>query len=109
MQFSALKIRARHHLILPSIGAYKSEQDSYELATSLLYSLPCVVIVFALFDQILIIIYMLKVHPWRGIVLSVGTKDEENRQTGNFEESVQLTELNAAFSEENMESGNDLK
>ena len=63
-----MNIRARHHLILPAIGVHEREQYSYELATSLLYILPCVVIFSAILDQIFITIYMNWVHPWRGIV-----------------------------------------
>ena len=63
-----MNIRARHHLILPAIGVHEREQYSYELATSLLYILPCVVIFSAILDQIFITIYMNWVHPLRGIV-----------------------------------------
>ena len=63
-----MNIRARHHLIKPAIGVHQREQESYDLVTSLLYAMPCVVIFSAILDQIIITVYMNWVHPWRGIV-----------------------------------------
>ena len=63
-----MKIRARHHLIQPAIGVHQREQESYDLATSLLCATPCVVILSAILDQLLVTVYMNWFHPWRAIV-----------------------------------------
>ena len=63
-----MKVRARHHLIQPAIGVHQREQESYDLVTSLLYSLPFALIVAAALDQCLVTLYMKSVHPWKAIV-----------------------------------------
>ena len=103
-----MKIRERHHLIKPAIGVHPREQESYDLATSLLYATPCVVITSAILDQLLMTIYMNWIHPWRGIVenkLDRITDQEEPNYQGDLQNAIQdtipLLTLNLAQGESN--------
>ena len=87
-----MNIRERHHLIKPAIGVHPREQESYDLATSLLYATPCVVIISAVLDQILITIYMNWIHPWRGIVenkMDPIADQAEPNDPGNLQNAIQ--------------------
>ena len=103
-----MNIRERHHLIKPAIGVHPREQESYDLATSLLCAAPCVVIISAILDQLLITIYMNWIHPWRGIVENKTdpmADQAEPNDPGNLQNAIQdmipLLKLNLAQSESN--------
>ena len=108
---SAIKIRARHHLILPAIGAHPREQQSYDLATALLYATPCAVFTSAILDQILITVYMNWVHPWRGIVQNHPKEGTENKNDQlnlehAMEDMIPLVTLNIIQDGANREDDN---
>ena len=93
-----MKIQERHNLIRPAIGVHPREQESYDLATSLLHALPSVVVVSAIFDQLLVVVYMKWFHPWKDILNnSTGKMNEENKQlniAAAMQETLPLTTMN---------------
>ena len=105
---AATKIRARHHLILPAIGVHPREQQSYGIATFLLHATPCMVIGWAILDQVLITVYMNWVHPWKGIVQNLPNEDARNENDqgnvqGAIEDGIPLLTLNIIQDETNRE------
>ena len=64
----AAKIRERHELILPIIGAYDEEKWAYELSCLLPWLLPLLVLVSSVTDLLLLLLYTYTLHPWAALL-----------------------------------------
>ena len=65
---SASKVSEKHVLLLDNIGTYAKEDEAFELLNNLTWQLPIFVIVSALLDLLLAIVYLMWLHPWRIIL-----------------------------------------
>ena len=110
-----MKIQERHNLIRPAIGVHPREQESYDLATSLLYALPSVVVVSAIFDQLLVMVYMKWFHPWKDILKNTtdeGKMNDLNKElniAAAMQETLPLTNMNENILQDgadNVDAGN---
>ena len=68
LNFVAYNVITRHQLLEGAIGVFKEEVYAYSMVTNLCWVLPLIVVVGALIDCLLVVIYMYKVHPWIGIL-----------------------------------------
>ena len=66
--FLAYNVIERHQLLEGAIGVFKEEVNAYTMVTNLCWVLPLIVVVGALIDCLLVVVYMYKVHPWIGIL-----------------------------------------
>ena len=55
-------------VLVDNIGTYAKEDEACELLNSLSVALPLVVIVTAVFDALLAVVYLKCFHPWRIIL-----------------------------------------
>ena len=58
----------KHLVLVDNIGTFAKEDEAYELLNSLSVVLPLVVIVTAVFDALLAVVYLKCFHPWRTIL-----------------------------------------
>ena len=57
--------------MVSTIGAFEEEQKAFELMSRLIWQLPFFMVVTALLDLLLVLVYMNWLHPWRGILEDV--------------------------------------
>ena len=55
-------------VLVDNIGTYAKEDKAYELLNSLSIALPLVVIITAVFDALLAVVYLMWFHPWKIIL-----------------------------------------
>ena len=67
----AYYIQTRHEFFVAHIGAFKEEQNAFDLLTSLSWQLPLFMAASALVDLLLVLVYMKWLHPWRDILQDV--------------------------------------
>ena len=69
----AYNVQARHEFLVAHIGAFKEEQNAFDLlaTTSLSWQLPLFMAASALVDLLLVLVYMKWLHPWRDILQDV--------------------------------------
>ena len=66
---TAYNVRTRHELLESALGmVYPEEEYAYWLVTLLAWLLPTIVLVGALLDTSIVIVYMNFGHPWKGRV-----------------------------------------
>ena len=53
------------------IGAFEEEQNAFDLMSRLIWQLPLFMVVTALLDLLLVLVYMKMLHPWRAILEDV--------------------------------------
>ena len=61
----------RHEFLLAHIGAFKEEQNAFDLLSRLSWQLPTILAVSALVDLLLVMVYMKWLHPWKDILQDV--------------------------------------
>ena len=66
--FLAFKVKERHSALVLNIGTFIEEDEAYELLNSLTMYLPFVVMVTWVFDTLLAVVYLKKLHPWRILI-----------------------------------------
>ena len=57
-----------------NIGTFEEEDEALDLLTRLTWQLPVFVIVSALLDLVLAVVYLKWLHPWKIILQEVGQK-----------------------------------
>ena len=60
--------------LLNNIGTFEEEDEALDLLTRLTWQLPVFVIVSALLDLVLAVVYLKWLHPWKIILQEVGQK-----------------------------------
>ena len=60
--------------VLVDIGTFEEEDEALDLLTRLTWQLPVFVIVSALLDLVLAVVYLKWLHPWKIILQEVGQK-----------------------------------
>ena len=68
---SASKIQARHEFVVAHIGSIEEEKNAFDLMSRLIWQLPLFIVVTALLDLLLVLVYMKLLHPWRAILEDV--------------------------------------
>ena len=58
-------------MVVSTIGAFELEQKAFDLMSRLVWQLPLFMVVAALSDLLLVLVYMNWLHPWRGILEDV--------------------------------------
>ena len=53
------------------IGAFEEEQNAFDLMSRLIWQLPLFIILTAILDLLLVLVYMKWLHPWRAILEDV--------------------------------------
>ena len=61
-------MKEKHLVLVDNIGTYAKEDKAYELLNSLSIALPLVVIITAVFDALLAVVYLMWFHPWKIIL-----------------------------------------
>ena len=85
-QITAANIKARHELLEGAIGVLPEEETAYKLVNQLSWILPIVVIIGALFDMLLVYVYMKFAHPWK-YILSFKAENEGGEHWPNSSQS----------------------
>ena len=67
-------MKEKHLVLVDNIGTYAKEDKAYELLNSLSIALPLVVIITAVFDALLAVVYLMWFHPWKIILQEVSTR-----------------------------------
>ena len=62
----------KHLTLRDNIGTYAKEDEAFDLLNNLSWKLPIVVIVSAILDLLLAIVYLKWLHPWKTILQEVG-------------------------------------
>jgi hypothetical protein len=101
----AATVRARHHTILPAIGALPEEQAAYARLTLLRWLAPLAVLLTSLLDLLLVGLYMSYAHPWRGILETSGPRGEEAAQQPQQDEGGGQNEAGEGGQDEAGEDG----
>ena len=60
--------------LLDNIGTFEEEDEALDLLTRLTWQLPVFLIVSALLDLVLAVVYLKWLHPWKIILQEVGQK-----------------------------------
>ena len=55
-------------MMRPCIGVFPEEEIAYNRVTTLMWSLPLLVVLSSLLDLLLYFMYQKKCHPWGGIL-----------------------------------------
>ena len=82
-QITAANIKARHELLEGAIGVFPEEEIAYKWVNRLSWILPMVVIIGALFDMLLVYVYMKFAHPWK-YILSFKAENERGEPRPNI-------------------------
>jgi len=62
------KIQARHEFVAAHIGSFEEEKNAFDLMSRLIWQLPLFMVITALLDLLLVLVYMKLLHPWRAIL-----------------------------------------
>ena len=65
---SVCNVSKKHLALRDNIGTFAKEEEAFDLLTMLSWQLPIFVIVSALLDLLLAIVYLMWLHPWRIIL-----------------------------------------
>ena len=76
----------RHELLQGSIGTFSEEDDAYTLVTTLIWVMPLVIFLAALVDVGFVYLYMMKAHPWIGILANEEEEKEKNEEREDLNE-----------------------
>ena len=63
-----MNVIKRHELIRPAIGCFPEEEQGYNMAKTLIFTLPVAVISATILDVVLVFSYMKWIHPWAKII-----------------------------------------
>ena len=66
-------MRGKHLVLLNNIGTFEEEDEALDLLTRLTWQLPVFVIVSALLDLVLALVYLKWLHPWKIILQEVNS------------------------------------
>ena len=66
-------MRERHATLVLHIGTFAEEDEAYELLNSLSMSLPFVVVITCLLDDLLAVVYLKWLHPWKILLQEVSS------------------------------------
>ena len=64
-------MREKHLVLLANIGTFAEEDEAFDLLTLLTWLLPVIIIVSAIFDLVLAVVYLKWLHPWKIILQEV--------------------------------------
>ena len=64
---AGVNVIKRHELIRPAIGYFAEEEQGYNMAKTLIFTLPAAVISATILDVVLVFSYMKWIHPWSKI------------------------------------------
>ena len=74
-------MKARHELLLVSIGTFPEEDEAYQRVMKLLWALPLIVILSGVMDIFFIFIYMKCVHPWKIILVEAEKTKKKQKKS----------------------------
>ena len=65
-------MREKHLVLRDNIGTFAKEDDAFNLLTKLSWQLPIFVVVSAILDLVLAVVYLKWLHPWKIILQKTG-------------------------------------
>ena len=64
-------MREKNLVLLANIGTFAEEDEAFDLLTRLTWLLPVIIIVSAIFELVLAVVYLKWLHPWKIILQEV--------------------------------------